>query len=59
VRSERSKVGALAVVNGVGDSISSLVVGWLWTAFNPGAGFGFAFVLMATGAALVMSMRKN
>ena len=45
--------GALAVVNGIGDSISSLAVGWLWTAFTPAAGFGFAFVVMATGALFV------
>jgi len=39
-------------IDAVGDSISSLVVGWLWTGFNPGAGFGFAFVLMAAVAGL-------
>jgi len=51
--------GALAVVNGIGDSISSLVVGWLWTAFNPGAGFGFAFVLMAAVAGLMTRMQRS
>jgi MFS family permease len=49
--------GTLAVVNGIGDSISSLAVGWLWTAFSPAAGFGFAFVLMAAGAGFILRMR--
>lgn len=47
--------GALAVVNGIGDSVSSLAVGWLWTAFSPSAGFGFAFGLMAAGAIFVLT----
>jgi dipeptide/tripeptide permease len=51
--------GALAVVNGIGDSISSLAVGWLWTAFSPAVGFGFAFVLMAAGAASVWTISKR
>ena len=36
-----------------------LVVGWLWTVFNPGAGFGFAFVLMALGTVLVVGKRRE
>jgi MFS family permease len=41
--------GALAAVNGVGDTISSLAVGALWTAIAPQAGFifGAAFALIA------------
>ncbi len=41
--------GLLGAVNGVGDLVSSLVVGGLWTV-NPALGFGFAAVLMAAGA---------
>jgi len=45
--------GILGSVNGVGDFVSSLVVGFLWTAFSPIIGFGFAAVVMAVGT-LVM-----
>lgn len=34
--------GALAAANGLGDLLSSLVVGGLWTALSPAYGFGFA-----------------
>ena len=37
--------GILGSVNGVGDFVSSLVVGFLWTAFSPVIGFGFAAVV--------------
>lgn len=45
--------GAMAVTNGLGDFVSSLAVGWLWAAFGPAVGFGFAAVLMGAGAYLV------
>ena len=50
--------GTMAVVNGVGDFLSSLTVGWLWATIGAGAGFGFSFVLMITGAVLVWTMRN-
>ena len=50
--------GTMAVVNGVGDFISSLCVGWLWAALGPAVGFGYAVLLMTTGAALVF-VRRN
>ena len=50
--------GSMAVVNGMGDFISSLTVGWLWTVYGPGAGFGFAFLLMVIGAILILRMSK-
>lgn len=49
--------GAMAVVNGVGDFISSLAVGWLWAAYGPAIGFGFAFVLMTAGSVFVWRIR--
>ena len=49
----------MAVVNGVGDLISSLCVGWLWAALGPSVGFGYAVVLMAAGAALVFVTRNH
>jgi MFS family permease len=41
--------GLLGAANGIGDLISSVVVGALWTA-HPALGFGYAASLMATGA---------
>jgi MFS family permease len=41
--------GILGSVNGVGDFVSSVVVGFLWTAVSPVAGFSFAAVVMAIG----------
>ena len=45
--------GVLATVNGVGDLVSSLMVGFLWSAVSPAAGFAYAGVLMALGGVLV------
>lgn len=43
--------GLLGATNGVGDLVSSVVVGLLWTA-QPAVGFGYAAALMAVGAAV-------
>lgn len=51
--------GSLAVVNGVGDLVSSLAVGWLWAAFGPQAGFGVAGVLMSAGAISIMAWHRD
>lgn len=51
--------GTLAVVNGLGDFISSLCVGWLWAAFGASVGFGFAVVMMITGAVVVLIRRNS
>ena len=45
--------GVLATVNGVGDFLSSVVVGALWTAFGPPVAFGYSAVLFAVGAMLI------
>src|SRR6516165_6362224 len=45
--------GTLAAVNAVGDFLSSLLVGALWSAFGVGAAFGFSAVLFAAGALLI------
>ncbi len=42
--------GLLAIVNGVGDLISSMLTGWLWALAGPGVAFGVAGLLMASGA---------
>jgi MFS family permease len=45
--------GVLATVNGVGDCVSSVVLGALWTAFGTEIAFGYSGVLFVAGAVLV------
>jgi len=45
--------GTLATVNGVGDFLSSVVVGALWTWAGTTAAFGYSAVLFMTGAWLI------
>jgi MFS family permease len=47
--------GALATVNGVGDLLSSLLVGGLWKWWSPGVAFGSAAFLAADGAMLMLT----
>ena len=49
--------GTLATVNGVGDFLSSIMVGALWTAFGTSVAFGYSAVLFAAGALLVLRVR--
>jgi len=42
--------GLLAIVNGAGDFVSSLMTGWLWSAAGPAVAFAAAALLMASGA---------
>jgi MFS family permease len=49
--------GTLATVNGIGDFASSSVVGLLWTAVSPTAGFGYGAALCMSGAALLFLMK--
>lgn len=49
--------GALATVNGVGDFVSSTLVGILWTALSPAAGFIYSAVLMFLGALILFRLR--
>ena len=51
--------GTLAAVNAVGDFLSSLVVGSLWSAFGVGAAFSFSAVLFAAGALLVLGLKTT
>jgi MFS family permease len=44
----------LATVNGVGDFLSSIVVGLLWTSFGTSVAFGYSAVLFGLGALLVL-----
>lgn len=48
--------GVMGTVNGIGDFLSSAVVGLLWS-FNPVAGFAYAAVAMLLGAVLLERVR--
>jgi MFS family permease len=50
--------GVLATVNGIGDFVSSVVVGALWTAWGTQAAFAYSTVLFAAGALAVWRLRK-
>ncbi len=48
--------GVLATVNGLGDFLSSIVVGALWSAFGTTVAFGYSLVLFIAGAVLVLGV---
>jgi MFS family permease len=50
--------GTLAAVNAVGDFLSSLVVGFLWSTVSARAAFSFSAVLFFFGAILILRLRK-
>ena len=50
--------GVLATVNGVGDFVSSVVVGALWTVWGTQVAFAYSTVLFAAGATAVWRLRK-
>lgn len=49
--------GVLATVNGLGDFLSSIIVGTLWTAISPVAGFAYATILSILGAIVIFRLR--
>jgi len=49
--------GVLATVNGLGDLLSSVIVGVLWTTVNPQAGFGYATILFSIGAVVIWRLK--
>lgn len=49
-------MGVLGTVNGAGDFVASALVGFLWTAASPVAGFAFAATLMLAGALLLLAV---
>lgn len=51
--------GVLATVNGIGDFVSSLVVGLLWSAFSPSVGFAYSLVLTLLGAVTMMVVLRS
>jgi MFS family permease len=51
--------GVLATVNGVGDFLSSVIVGALWTGLGTAAAFGYSAVLFALGASLIWRLEST
>src|SRR5271155_3447322 len=51
--------GVLATANGIGDFVSSIVVGALWSLVSPAAGFLYAGMFAALGALLVYLSRRS
>jgi len=51
--------GTLAAVNAVGDFLSSLLVGFLWSAFNVQTAFTTSAVLFFAGALLIFRLRPH
>jgi MFS family permease len=49
--------GLRGTVNGVGDLVSSLAVGFLWTAVSPTVAFSYAAAMMAFGGAILWQVR--
>jgi len=49
--------GTMAAVNAVGDFLSSLLVGALWSVFGVGAAFGASAVLFAAGAIVILRLK--
>jgi MFS family permease len=49
--------GTMAAVNAVGDFLSSLLVGALWSAIGVGAAFAASAVLFAAGAILILRLK--
>lgn len=50
--------GALGAANGLGDLLSSLLVGALWSAYGPAVGFGFAALMNGTSVFLLFLWRR-
>ena len=50
--------GTLATVNGIGDFVSSIAVGALWTMFGTGVAFGYSAALSLAGAFMVLGATR-
>ena len=51
--------GTLAAVNAIGDFVSSLLVGFLWSAFNVQTAFTASAILFFSGALLILRLRTH
>ncbi|MGB7844997.1 MAG: MFS transporter, partial [Candidatus Acidiferrum sp.] len=50
--------GTLAAVNAIGDFLSSLVVGFLWSTVSVRAAFSFSAVLFFLGSLIILRLRR-
>ncbi len=50
--------GTLAAVNAIGDFLSSMMVGFLWSAVSPQAAFSASALLSFAGALLILRLRR-
>jgi MFS family permease len=51
--------GVLATVNGLGDFVSSVLVGFLWAKFSPATGFAYAAGFCLLGAVMMWRLAKS
>jgi MFS family permease len=51
--------GLLQTTNGIGDFVSSTMVGFLWTLVSPQVAFSYAAVLSASGGALLLYLTRG
>jgi MFS family permease len=51
--------GVLATVNGIGDFVSSIAVGFLWSKVSPASGFAYAAVLTAAGGVVLLAVSRR
>jgi MFS family permease len=51
--------GALGAANGIGDFLSSTIVGLLWTSLGAGAGFGFAAAFNLMSVCLLFALKNS
>jgi MFS family permease len=51
--------GVMATVNGLGDFLSSLIVGFLWTYASPFYAFGYAAGMSLLGSIVILSLKKE
>lgn len=51
--------GVLATINGVGDFLSSIAVGVLWSSLGTAVAFGYSAVLFVIGAVLVLRVESR
>lgn len=49
--------GVLATVNGIGDFLSSIIVGFLWTAFGVKIAFTYSAILFIAGALIIFTSK--
>ncbi|MCX7872509.1 MAG: MFS transporter, partial [Verrucomicrobiae bacterium] len=51
--------GVLATVNGIGDFLSSIIVGFLWTAAGVKVAFAYSTCLFIAGAVVVFTLKES